>query len=56
MEDIEYAYYDESLNELRAEAGILRTPSLDPMALLKRLLKGKKGAFSGYLSAKSGKP
>jgi len=42
VEDIEYAYYDESLNELRAEAGIIRTPSLDPMALLKRVLKGKK--------------
>lgn len=39
--DIEYAYYDESLNELRAEAQITRTASLDPMALLKRAMKGK---------------
>jgi glycosyltransferase involved in cell wall biosynthesis len=41
VDDIEYAYYDESLNEYRAEASITRTPSLDPMAILKRVLKGK---------------
>ncbi|MCB5268395.1 MAG: glycosyltransferase [Candidatus Cloacimonetes bacterium] len=42
VDDIEYAYYDESLNDLRAESSITRTPSLDPMALLKRIMKGKK--------------
>ena len=36
VDDIEYAYYDNSLLALQTEASITRTPSLDPMALLKR--------------------
>ncbi len=42
VEDIEYAYFDESLCETDLSASITRTPSLDPMALLKRIMKGKK--------------
>ena len=42
VDDIEYAYYDDSLMALQTEASITRTPSLDPMALLKKALKGNK--------------
>ena len=42
VDDIEYAYYDDSLLALQTEASITRTPSLDPMALLKKALKGNR--------------
>lgn len=42
VDEIEYAYRDEKLCEQCRETNITRTPSLDPMALLKRLFKGRK--------------
>lgn len=40
LRDVEYAYYDASLCDLCVQQGITRTASLDPMAILKRLLRG----------------
>lgn len=41
IDDIEYAYQDNSLMDECKESVLIRTPSLDPMALLKKLFKNK---------------
>lgn len=44
VDDIEYAYSDPALNELCREKQLIRTPSWDPMALLRKVFGKNKAA------------
>lgn len=44
VDDIEYAYSDPALNDLRREKQLIRTPSWDPMALLRKVFGKNKAA------------
>lgn len=52
VKDIQYTYYDDSLLKSSRSQSITRTPSLDPMALLKRL-SGKKPEHSQAIYTRS---
>nr|MDK2850482.1 hypothetical protein [Candidatus Cloacimonadota bacterium] len=52
IDEIEYAYWDPSLSLLCREDKLIRTPSWDPMALLRKLF-GKNKSTSGYIYKKS---
>jgi glycosyltransferase involved in cell wall biosynthesis len=52
IDEIEYAYWDPSLNSLCSEERLIRTPSWDPMALMRKVF-GKNKSTSGYIYKRS---
>jgi len=52
IDEIEYAYWDPSLSSLCKEERLIRTPSWDPMALMRKVF-GKNKSTSGYIYKRS---